>query len=586
MRFIRWDQKASSGETNDFCYRFSDVLVQRIQSTEARAHFSDLIDRHDKYGISTYELDYSLHTPYDCMVIRQIQALFQKRKDLHFGDPRGKEWVAAEKFVEAEKLCKETNIIFELERRGEFAFLPGVSARIYRATQKIAQILGDVPSLAQIRPRFGPGSTTQIPKRIASARRKLSQTHACSEELLPIIRDVLEELQGSYRWEAEGDTCQVPVEIHQGKLAFVPKNAKTYRAVVVEPELNSMYQCGIGDYMAKRLRFCGVDISDQRPNQRFAERGSLSNDIATLDLSSASDTVAYELIFALLPVDWALFLSQFRTGTIRYRGMSIRLEKFSSMGNGFTFPLETIIFYALACACADEGDDLSLFNAYGDDIIVPTYAYDRLCELLNAVGFIPNRDKSFADGPFRESCGADYHTGFDIRPSYLKDALHGRDVFRLHNFFARKGDEEATTFLLGYLEPTLIKWGPDGFGDGHLIGSHERLRHKRSSGHAGYTFETYTFLSRRDFSSFIGDWVYPSYCIYLSEDAPITPLGDTEPLHNVWLLRSNSAMRMWALKIGQLDLSTRSHVHSKNGTLGVSVPGVKGYKSIKIYTLN
>ena len=108
-----------------------------------------------------------------------------------------------------------------------------------------------------------------------------------------------------------------------------------------------------------------------------------------------------------------------------YKGSSPkRLEQFSSMGNGFTFPLETLLFYSLARAVlkymhasAEEWDMLSV---YGDDITLPSRCFSLLTEVFTECGFLVNSRKSFSDGPFRESCGADYLRSIDIRPFYVR----------------------------------------------------------------------------------------------------------------------------------------------------------------------
>jgi hypothetical protein len=132
--------------------------------------------------------------------------------------------------------------------------------------------------------------------------------------------------------------------IDDGKLEFVPKNAKTFRSTVTEPVLNGLTQLAIGDFLFDRLKRSGLDLRDQTRNQRLALEGSLTGALATLDLSSASDTISRELVYHLLPLEWAHFLGLSRTGHIKYRGQRYTLEKFSSMGNGYTFPLESLIF--------------------------------------------------------------------------------------------------------------------------------------------------------------------------------------------------------------------------------------------------
>jgi hypothetical protein len=103
-------------------------------------------------------------------------------------------------------------------------------------------------------------------------------------------------------------------------------------------------------------------------------------------------------------------------------GKWVFLNKFSSMGNGFTFELETLIFLAIAReACHLAGADESDVLVYGDDIIVPTLAGKLCTTLLRYFGFRPNSKKTFLTGVFRESCGGDYFNGVAVRPFYLKE---------------------------------------------------------------------------------------------------------------------------------------------------------------------
>jgi hypothetical protein len=47
-------------------------------------------------------------------------------------------------------------------------------------------------------------------------------------------------------------------------------------------------------------------------------------------------------------------------------------------------------------------------------------AYRRLNHFLSILGFKVNADKSFNEGPFRESCGHDYFKGSNVRGVYVK----------------------------------------------------------------------------------------------------------------------------------------------------------------------
>ncbi|DAD49928.1 TPA_asm: RNA-directed RNA polymerase, partial [ssRNA phage ESO010] len=522
MRLSRWNQVLTPNQHSEVAITLALMSCHRTTHPDS-LHIEGAIQRRDWLWISNFELDYRDHTMQSALHCRQALAYFTKDATLENG--LDKEARARLKFDEAELLCKETNYIFKSVARGEFKFSPRVEAVLYTATQKIARILGDVPSLDTLRIHFGPGATTQIPRSKANARAKLGSPFACSSDLLPGVSRLLGEMPGwveraarppclsgdGLYWRLHSHQCEsestgattVPVEIHDGIVAFVPKSAKIYRTISVEPSLNTVAQLGVGEYMAQRLRREGVDIRDQVPNQVLARQGSLDGSLATADLSSASDTIATELVASLLPLDWFFFLKGFRSSNVTMPdGSRVSLQKFSSMGNGFTFPLETLIFYALAKACQDITGIEGPLRVYGDDIVVPTGVFGLLSEVLTAVGFLLNKDKSFSTGPFRESCGKDYFSGFDIRPVYIsvKEKPHRllvADLYTLHNFFVQHGMDDERLFILSLLDPSLQIYGPDNYGDGHLHGNWNPRPHKREDGYAGYVFDTFSWAPVR-----------------------------------------------------------------------------------------
>jgi hypothetical protein len=257
--------------------------------------------------------------------------------------------------------------------------------------------------------------------------------------------------------------------------------------------LNALGQNGIGSYMKKRLGLFGVNLRDQSVNQRLAFQGSVDGSLATIDLSSASDTVAYALVMSLLPWPWFLFLETFRSETVRYKGAALNLEKFSSMGNAYTFELESLIFWALTASVRDYLDIEGPISIFGDDIICPVGCVPLLQETLTWCGFSINMDKSFWTGCFRESCGADWYNGFDVRPWYLKKEISDRSLFTAHNFFMRKGEIELAKAALSFTQRKHRVWGPDGMGDGHLLGSFQGKlpRRYRAKQWAGVYFKSW-----------------------------------------------------------------------------------------------
>ena len=133
-----------------------------------------------------------------------------------------------------------------------------------------------------------------------------------------------------------------------------------------------------------------------------------------------------------LPEDWFEVLDALRSPMTHVRDdvvgkeAWVRLEKFSSMGNGFTFELETLLFAAITEVTCDNADARlgSGIWVYGDDIIYPSVHASAVASALRWCGFIPNKTKSFSTGPFRESCGGDYFLARNVRSYYIKDNPH------------------------------------------------------------------------------------------------------------------------------------------------------------------
>lgn len=567
MRFTRWDEVFSERNTHEAVSELVSWHLLQIKDEPIRERISCLLGS-GPLAICKFDLDYSALGAGDAYHIRQCLGFFQKRKDLDIGvDKRA---VALGKFRESEQQCLEMNGIFKKWSSGNFQFFPDVESAFFRAQRIITTILGDVPSFESLNFGFGPGATTQIKRKISSARAKLGEKFCCSEDLLPVVSRLLEEMPG---WlpESDSDLAIVDIEVQPCRLSFVPKNAKTDRGICTEPSLNVMFQRGIGQYMTRRLLHFGVDLLDQSKNKRLAQLGSCTGALATLDLSMASDLISREVVYHLLPLDWASLLAYGRSSSCVVDGVVQKLQKFSSMGNGFTFPLESLIFFALAKACCSKDEVVSV---YGDDIIVPTHRYEQVVRVLHAAGFSVNLGKSYSSGPFRESCGGDYYSGVDIRPFYLKDRLTGQSCFLLHNYYVRRGFPELAAIVLNWISEPLRLWGPDGYGDGHLLGEYDRRSKGRNRGWCGHTFDTYTLKPLKDFSSYKGDRVLPCYSIYAN--AP-SPGGEDFPLSRY--------LDPWGERpVAFVSYRSQSAFY-RRGVLGVPIPGYKGYKRISIYVM-
>jgi hypothetical protein len=210
--------------------------------------------------------------------------------------------------------------------------------------------------------------------------------------------------------------------------------------------------------MRKKLKRVGINLEDQSLNQGLAMFGSIPNmdddPYVTIDLSSASDSVSIELCRYMLPPDWFDFMNQIRSSCYMIEGLKTPYEKFTTMGNGFCFPLETLLFASLCHTASTVMSKPSDFSVYGDDIIVRRSVADRVLDLLRICGFKANREKTFLSGPFRESCGADWFEGVDVRPvtlDYRFDSVES--IFKFCNLARRKAPIGAILYeALNFLE--------------------------------------------------------------------------------------------------------------------------------------
>lgn len=409
-----------------------------------------------------------------------LRELFSKYDD---GLPSPeKERVTWEKFHRAELVCQESNHVIPRTFRYD-PFWIKTRARIRDVLREFSwdecsKYFG-----------FGPGSTTRLPYSRRFAANKYSGIPestsgnailaACAIRMLPLWKhNVL---------SAGGDPDHLVKVVQGNRVVTVPKNFKTDRTIAKEPCMNIYIQKGIGRALRYRLKRVGIDLDNQVNNQIAARIGSLTGELATVDLSMASDTLSTELVRFLLPNDWFDALEQCRSPVgVLPSGEVIHYQKFSSMGNGYTFELETLVFWAIAqsvcCPNVNETDKSVL--VYGDDIVIPATVCPELLRRLWQAGFVPNAEKTFFSGPYRESCGKHYFLGSDITPFFVRSPVRTLDrLFLVYNNVFRWS--ERTGIDLKPLLTTMAnlaprKWReprlPDGFGDGAFIGAVDELR--------------------------------------------------------------------------------------------------------------
>jgi hypothetical protein len=350
--------------------------------------------------------------------------------------------VALEKFFKAEAQCLETNErLLEARRTGQYPDRFG--SLLLVMTRQISELLGDC-RMSDVLDYcgWGPGATFHLRGNDTSGSNKFLRERGITHDLYPLHAEIL-----SYAWPTWAFHNSDPelwfTRVAGGHLTTVPKNAKTDRVIAIEPGINTWYQKGVGHVLRSRLKRWGINLNDQSRNQRLACEGSKHSYLATVDFSAASDTISLELVRELLPPRWFALLDACRSKSVHVQDSNcskpIYLSKFSSMGNGFTFELETLIFCAAAkSVCQELGITDSDVSVYGDDVIIPFAAIPLFREFCGYIGFSLNTEKTHSLGYYRESCGAHFFKGVDVKPIFLKERVTNVEaVYKLANNIRR-----------------------------------------------------------------------------------------------------------------------------------------------------
>lgn len=255
-------------------------------------------------------------------------------------------------------------------------------------------------------------------------------------------------------------TCKTPfsnkekVTVEQDFFDFVPKNFKSLRTISVGNDGNTLIQLCHGKALRRKLkRFYDLDMQHEL-HKKVVKDSSIHKSYATVDIKNASNSVCKNVVKALLPPIWYDLLNKSRHHKTQIGNYVHDLELFSSMGNGFTFELETIIFLAIAMTLPNSNiltEKFGDISVFGDDIICKNEDYDLLVTRLNHFGFEVNKDKSFfGESWFRESCGADYFAGVNVTPVYLRGEL---DIHNLQTFYVLANKIRQMSLLLTGSEP-------------------------------------------------------------------------------------------------------------------------------------
>lgn len=258
------------------------------------------------------------------------------------------------------------------------------------------------------------------------------------------------------KWYKECDTL---------KLSLAPKSYKALRSIMPDTLIGSFYTNGLGKIIAKRLRSVGLDISKlQMTHRQLAQTASRDRRLVTADLSAASDSIGLELLRRLLPSKWFAAITYGRIDQVLIDKRTIKLSSVITMGLGHTFPLQTLIFYSLIKAIGELVSNRAVFvSVYGDDLIYPRSIHRYVEGVFRDFHLNMNKDKTYAQDYFRESCGGDYHHGYDVRP-YQPEGEHkllDTDdfvgfLYKLYNGLVLRWDPVEIPNTLEYLEGLII----------------------------------------------------------------------------------------------------------------------------------
>lgn len=413
----------------------------------------------------------------------RIDYLFMNivRKFAHHESNIDRKQVAYDSFYEAEAKCKRINEQGYSLRSKSLLTSFDCETLISSARRKIEYILGSSPDLERIIQfsEYSSGASVKHKRVEGDQYYKFSAKPNVTLNASMRFRDW-------YKGTLYERLHPILEIAPYAKSACVPKSWKTDRLICIEPHGNMYMQKGIGSYIRRMLKKVNIDLNDQSINQEYARLGSIDGKLSTIDLKAASDSISIKLVRDLVPWDWFILFMETRSEVVKLPDGLHELEKISAMGNGFTFELESLIFFALVDAVREiYGTTSDTVSVYGDDIICHTEYSTEVIDLLYYVGFETNLDKTFVSSDFRESCGKHYFSGVDVTPFYIKQSLtHSQTITLAANSLRIwcQGDSSLKGSY-DYLVSLLPRWLrkpklPMGYGDEALIGTFEEVRPK------------------------------------------------------------------------------------------------------------
>lgn len=353
--------------------------------------------------------------------IRQLTLMFGK---IELACSKERTDRAFQKFVDCEKELRISDRRFDSQKESDFRRIGNMLfSDVFNSVNRSIYLEEHVPG-------HGPGATADK----LTGNDKWSQTEWTErlEDVFPMGKNVFSSWSEFLNVLSDLQFLEPGAE-RPVKVTAVPKTLKTPRMIAIEPTCMQYMQQAV-----RKLLYDAVDednlsrqligFNDQVPNQVLARLGSITGNLATLDLSEASDRVSNQHVRSLVRdyphLAMALDATRSRKADVPGHGV-IPLAKFASMGSALCFPMEamvfaTIIFYGIEKELKrplnrrDINSLRSKVRVFGDDIVIPIEFVRSVVSSLEDFGLKVNAGKSYWTGKFRESCGKDYYDGHDV----------------------------------------------------------------------------------------------------------------------------------------------------------------------------
>lgn len=221
------------------------------------------------------------------------------------------------------------------------------------------------------------------------------------------------------------------------RASCVPKNNEKSRFINIETTFGCLLQridakC-IRDVLRIQLNDLDVVIEDPTLGisydaQEIHRRMIADSDYATVDFSNASDSVRLDVVSGMFPKHIVSLLERHRSEEVLFPDGPWAPAKLSSMGNGFTFEVMTVLLLSIARQLDPTA------RVYGDDVIIHNDVVDQFISVCSLISFQTNLDKTFVRSNFRESCGSFFHDDFGYIVCYDIHASETyQDVVTSHN---------------------------------------------------------------------------------------------------------------------------------------------------------